>query len=150
KRTGLGAESASYFAPGTCVAPLHGAMEGNAMPRAMHSTTAFIIVAFLLFFLGFMLKTLVGAATIQGDDENRAMQEAGADSASRIAPPLRLSSLRINRTENGLTLARRSPRCARRGERSRSAKPPPAPRYGKACSPRPGRNTAKLSPARKT
>jgi hypothetical protein len=70
----------------------------------MHSTTAFIIVAFLLFFLGFMLKTLVGAETIQGADATSALPEASADSASRIAPPLRLSSLRISRTENGLTL----------------------------------------------
>ncbi|HEY1371859.1 MAG TPA: hypothetical protein VGH50_05265 [Candidatus Binatia bacterium] len=74
------------------------------MPRAIHSTTAFIIVAFLLFFLGFMLKTLVGAETIQDADANRALPEAAADDGSRIAPPLRLSSLRINRTENGLTL----------------------------------------------
>lgn len=74
------------------------------MPRAMHSTTAFIIAAFLLFFLGFMLKTLVGAETIQGADANSALPQANEDAASRIAPPLRLSSLRINRTENGLTL----------------------------------------------
>jgi hypothetical protein len=70
----------------------------------MHSTTAFIIAAFLLFFLGFMLKTLVGAETLDGAAANSALPEANADSASRIAPPLRLSSLRINRTENGLTL----------------------------------------------
>jgi hypothetical protein len=74
------------------------------MSRAMHSETAFIIIAFLLFFLGFMLKTLVGAETMDGPGANSALPEASADSAARIAPPLRLSSLRINRTENGLTL----------------------------------------------
>jgi hypothetical protein len=76
------------------------------MPRSIRSTNAFIVAAFLLFFLGLVLRTLVGAQMREGIGENAAPHlEAGADDASsRIAPSLRLSSLPISRTQNGLTL----------------------------------------------
>jgi hypothetical protein len=79
--------------------------EGKAMPRSIRSTTAFIIAAFLLFFIGFMLKALVGAQMRPGSAETAyaPLEAGGAGASSEIAPSLRLS-LPISRTQNGLTL----------------------------------------------
>jgi hypothetical protein len=80
--------------------------EGKTMPRSFRSTNAFIVAAFLLFFLGLVLKTLVGAQMREGLGENATphLEPGDADPSSRIAPSLRLSSLPISRTQNGLTL----------------------------------------------
>jgi len=70
------------------------------MPRSIRSTTAFIIAAFLLFFISLMLKTLVGAEMRPGSDETAyAPLEAGGAGAA-----LRLPSPPIARSQNGLTL----------------------------------------------
>ena len=70
------------------------------MPRSIRSTTAFIIAAFLLFFISFVLKTLAGAEMRPGSDETAyAPFEAGGAGAA-----LRLPSPPIARSQNGLTL----------------------------------------------
>ncbi len=76
------------------------------MPRSLRSTNAFIVAAFLLFFLGLVLKTLVGAQTREGIRNGVGGHlEGGADDAAlRIAPALQFSSLPISRAQNGLTL----------------------------------------------
>lgn len=74
------------------------------MPRSFRSTNAFIVAAFLLFFLGLVLKTLVGAQTREGAAETKGWEGRGEDASSRIAPALQFSSLPIGRTQNGLTL----------------------------------------------
>jgi hypothetical protein len=76
------------------------------MPRSLRSTNAFIVAAFLLFFLGLVLKTLVGAQTQEGiGNAVSGPLETGADDAAlRIAPAIQFSSLPIGRTQNGLTL----------------------------------------------
>lgn len=74
------------------------------MPRSLRSTNAFIVAAFLLFFLGLVLKTLVGAQTREGAAETKGWEGRGEDASSRIAPALQFSSLPISRTQNGLTL----------------------------------------------
>ena len=76
------------------------------MPRSIRSTTAFIIAAFLLFFIAFMLKTLVGAEMRPESDETSyaPLDSGGAGASSEIGPSLRFSSLPIVRTQNGLTL----------------------------------------------
>ena len=73
------------------------------MPRSFRSTNAFIVAAFVLFFLGLVLKTLVGAQTREGAAEAKGSEAAGEDASSRIAPALQFS-LPIGRTQNGLTL----------------------------------------------
>ena len=76
------------------------------MPRSIRSTTAFIVAAFVLFFLGLALKTLVGAQMRPESEENGFAQfeSGGSGVSSQIAPSRRLSSLPIGRTQNGLTL----------------------------------------------
>jgi hypothetical protein len=75
------------------------------MARSIHSTTAFIIAAFLLFFIALALKTLVGAEMRpEGDETAYAPLESGGGASSQIAPTLRFSALPIVRTQNGLTL----------------------------------------------
>jgi hypothetical protein len=76
------------------------------MAESLRSTTAFIVAAFLLFFLGLVLKTLVGAETRPGSDETAyaPLEPGGAGAAAQIAPPLRLPSAPIARSQNGLTL----------------------------------------------
>jgi|GEM_PF-2213917 len=76
------------------------------MPGSFRSTNAFIVAAFLLFFLGLVLKTLVGAQMREGIANNGSghLEAAADDTALRIAPALRFSSLPISRAQNGLTL----------------------------------------------
>jgi hypothetical protein len=76
------------------------------MARSIRSTTAFIIAAFLLFFISLMLKSLVGAEPRPGSDETAyaPLEGGGAGAAAQIAPSLRLPSPPIARSQNGLTL----------------------------------------------
>jgi hypothetical protein len=76
------------------------------MARSIRSTTAFIVAAFVLFFLGLALKSLVGAQMRQESEENGFVQfeSGGSGAASQVAPSRRLSSLPISRSQNGLTL----------------------------------------------
>src|SRR6185369_10759181 len=70
------------------------------MPRSIRSTTAFIIAAFLLFFISCVLKTLAGAEMRPGSDETAyAPSETGGAGAA-----LRLPSPSIARSQSGLTL----------------------------------------------
>src|SRR4051794_37935830 len=74
------------------------------MPRTMQSTTAFIVAAFFLFFLGLVLKTLVGAETRPEIEESGFARLESGGGGSQIAPARLFSSAPISKTQNGLTL----------------------------------------------